>query len=562
MVQLLRVLMITGLLMVSAQVQADSLTQTLKTMLGKNGLPLFDNRVTVQLSQKLLLEQFYLQRDYKLAWATDSNAEELSAQLLSAIDKASEDGLDRFNRVYHKILIQQLSNPITAEDQVFRDLLLSDAFMTLGLHLHHGFAFRSKVDTLHRVIKPNTLNLPELLENALLKGQIDTSLTSLAPTHQRYLNLKKALHHYRKLAEQGGWNEEPDAYLDPEQVKKRLMITGEYYDEANLSLSLLNEHLINELFDDCHEEEPIACYKASLEEDQLTDAVKIFQDRQNISVDGIIGEQTRIHLAESVQQVIERIRLNLERWRWFNPIADNNYIMVNIPGFSLQYMRDDQELLMQVIVGKKRRQTPMMQAEMSFMVFNPYWRIPKTILTEDILPKLRKDKEYLRSNKINLFSSADRTESLPLDATTIDWNSVTKQSILHYRFRQESGPKNPLGEIKFMFPNNQDIYIHDTSARYLFQNRTFLASSGCIRAEKPMQLAYEILVREQPETTYDSLYQKIQAGGQKAAWLKDKIPVYLTYQTAWADESGTLRVHKDVYDYDTNLLNFMKLNAN
>ena len=557
MVRFLRVLMITGILLISAQAQPNSPTQTLKTMLDQSTLLSFDDQ-PIQLSQRLLLEQFYQQRDYRLAWTSNSNSEELGYQLLYAIEKAAEDGLNPSYRAYHKTLIQQLFNPEVIENQVFRDILLSDAFITLGLHLHHGIAFRTKADTLHRVIKPNTLDMPELLENALQTGQVASSLAELAPAHQRYQNLKKALRHYQKLAEQGGWNEDPDAYLDPEQVKIRLLITEEFQVDARLS-TLLNDSLISELFD-WSWDEPSADIEAI--EEMLEEAVKIFQQRQNILVDGVVGEQTRNQLAEGVQQIIERIRLNLERWRWFNPLADDNYVMVNIPDFSLQYMRDGQALSMQVIVGTKNRQTPIMQAEMGFMVLSPYWRIPKTILTQDTLPKLKKDQTYLQRNKINVFSSSDQAERNPLDPTTIDWNSVTKRGVQHYIFRQDSGPKNPLGTIKFMFPNNQDIYIHDTSAPYLFKNQTFLASSGCIRAEKPMELAYEILVREQPDITYDTINQKIQLGKQQAVWLKDKIPVYLTYQTAWADQDGVLYLRKDVYDYDSKLLNFMKLNFN
>lgn len=553
MVRLLRALMIAGMLLVSTQAQSDSFSQTLKTMLGQNTFPLLEDEVNLQLSQRPLLEAFYQQRDYKPGWVTHRQADILVSQLLQAIDKAQADGLDPSYPGYHKLLIERSFEPTTLEKQVLLDLILSDAFMTLAFHLHHGVAFKTEVDTLHRAIKPAYLNLPKKLAKALQNTEITETLVKLSPQHQHYLNLKKALHHYQKIAEQGGWDEDPEVYLDPEKVKARLSITGEFHDTAPPSANTLAEDTIAWNWKEAMPSDPT-------EKDPFTEAVKEFQRRQHIMIDGIVGPQTRMKLAQSVQQIIERIRLNLERWRWFNPLVDDNYIIVNIPDFSMQYVHNGQSLIMHAVVGHKDRQTPMMQANMSYLVFNPYWRIPKTILTEDILPKLRANKEYLKSNQISLFSSADQAENRPLDATIIDWNDVTKRGMLRYTFRQEAGGKNPLGVIKFMFPNSEDIYIHDTSARYLFKNKTFLVSSGCIRAEKPMQLAYEILLREQPDITYESIYQQIQAGKQKVVWLKEKIPVYLTYQTAWADENGRLYLRQDAYDLDANLLNFMKIN--
>ncbi|WP_028487179.1 L,D-transpeptidase family protein [Thiomicrorhabdus chilensis] len=552
--RLLRIVMIAAMLLVSTQSQADDLSPSLKTMLDQNTFPLTEGLGVVVLSQRPYLKQFYQQRDYRPAWENDHHTEELIAQLLQSINKATKDGLDPSHSAYHKTRIQQLSDPITPENQVFRDILLSDAFMALGSHLYHGVAFKTEVDTLHRVIQPNHLNRVALLEKALQTRQITSSLSSLAPRHPRYQNLKKALHNYQKIADQGGWNEDPEAYLDPEQVKKRLLITGEFHAPTDPKPTSVNGNSVSDSVN-WHWSGSITDAENN---DPLTEAVKTFQRRQHITVDGIVGVQTRLKLAESVHQIIERIRLNLERWRWFNPLVEDNYVMVNIPDFSMQYINDEQRLSMNVVVGQKKRQTPMMQAKMSYLVFNPYWRIPKTILAEDILPKLRKNREYLKANQITLFSSADQTESDPLNAEDIDWNRVTPNGMLRYIFRQEPGLKNPLGSLKFMFPNSEDIYIHDTSARYHFKNKAFLVSSGCIRAEKPIQLAYELLVNDHPEVTYESLYQQIQSGQRQVIWLKEKIPVYLTYQTAWADEEGILYLRNDVYGHDAKVLNFIK----
>ncbi len=555
MLKILQLLMIAGMLLLSTQVQSYNLPTTLKTLLEQHTSPAEQSEVGLQLSQKPLLLEFYQQRDYQPAWVIDYRSAELISQLLSAINSAEEDGLDSSYQGYHKNRILQLSQPASLNEQARLDMLLTDAFMALGTHLYHGIAYKTEADTLYRTLKAQQINLPQLLEDALQHAQVKQQLANLAPAHTRYRNLKKALLFYQQVATQGGWNTTPESYLDPEQIKSRLSISGEFdnsvppcppkgeTDKVSISWSW---------------DESKSCYQ--LQSEALIEAVKLFQRRQNITVDGVVGPKTQARLAESVHQVIERIRLNLERWRWFNPLVEDNYVMVNIPDFSLQYVQDGQNLSMQVVVGKTRRPTPIMQAQMSHMVFNPYWRIPKTILKEDILPKLRQSPEYLNERQIRLFKSSDTAEKQPLDASTIDWDQISPKGMLSYIFRQDAGTLNPLGSVKFIFPNGADIYIHDTSARYLFKNKTFLVSSGCIRAEKPLQLAHNILKQQQPEVTFESTFEQIQSGQRQVVWLQQKIPVYVTYQTAWADESGTLYQRKDVYKRDENLRNHLKTN--
>jgi len=567
-VRFMGILLIAGMLLTTAQAQPPSTQQELQAMLSQDNLPSIDGRDVVLLSQRVKLQQFYQHRNYNLAWQTNTTGKDLPAQLLRAIDASADDGLDPSYPLYHKNLLQHLAQPQTAEERVLRDLLLSDAFLTLGEHLFHGMAFGTTADILHRAIPRETLNMPEILTIALQQGEVFEMLERLAPKHEGYQNLKSALRHYRDMASKGGWNEDPEAYLDLELVKKRLSITGEFNGDLENPLSL-NHTLTTAPIDwswdgsetnDKSNDETVmdGVTETGSEPEALIAAIKQFQQRQHIMVDGILGAQTRIELAKSVQERIETIQLNLERWRWYGTLVNDNYIMVNIPDFSLQYVHDGQSLSMTVVVGQTKRQTPIMEARMSYLVYNPYWRIPKTILAEDILPKLKANKNYLNANQITLFSSVDNSESYPLDSTAINWHEISKKGMLRYTFRKEPGIKNPLGIIKFMFPNSEDIYIHDTSERYLFKSKSFLVSSGCIRAEKPMQLAYEILSREQPEITLQSIYKQIQTGALQVKHLKEKLPVYVTYQTAWADADGRLYLRKDVYGLDANLLKFMK----
>lgn len=564
MLRFVGILLIAGLFLTTAKAQPNIHQQTMQSLLSQERLPLVDGQDSVRLFHKEMLKQFYRQRNYQLAWQADN----LSDQLLSAIDQAINDGLDPSYAGYHKTLISRLAYPLSLEERVLQDLLLSDAFITLGYHLFHGVAFGTEMDTLHRAVPMKKINMQQVLSEALQTGQIAKTLTELAPKHAYYLNLKTALRRYLAIAEQGGWNEDPEAYQDYDEVKQRLSITGEFNCKpADINLIppptqpeiepiewVWGKTEVSEKAPDVNKSET----ENDAELEAMTYAVMEFQQRHHISVDGAIGPQTRQKMAESVQSAIDKIRLNLERWRWYNSIVSDNYVMVNIPNFSLQYVNDTQALSMKVVVGQKKRPTPIMEAKMSYLVFNPYWRIPKTILAEDILPKLRKNKNYLNSKQISLFNSSDSTESHPLDSTSIDWQNTTKKGMLRYTFRQEPGVQNPLGRIKFMFPNSEDIYIHDTSARYLFKNKAYLVSSGCVRAEQPMELAYEVLNHEQPEFTRQYLDQQIQNGDRQVVHLQEKIPVYLTYQTAWADKNGRLDLRNDVYGIDDNLMTFMK----
>ncbi|WP_127471076.1 L,D-transpeptidase family protein [Thiomicrorhabdus aquaedulcis] len=296
--------------------------------------------------------------------------------------------------------------------------------------------------------------------------------------------------------------------------------------------------------------------KASLDQ-----AIRTFQQRHHINEEGVLGLKTRAQLALSVPEIIASIRTNLERWRWFQHLPtelNQQYIEVNIANFSLRYIHDAQNFSMKAVVGTLQRQTPMMEASLNHLVFNPYWRIPKTILVQDILPKLKKDLNYLNQHNIKIFNLNDPQERQPLDPNSIDWKSMSAQGILKYRFRQDAGATNALGAIKFMFPNNQDIYIHDTPVRSTFARTTRLASSGCIRAEKPKELAFHILNRNQSPTTQALVKNYLQSNQQHVVWLKDPIPVYLTYQTVWADESGRIFSRPDVYKYDTKLLDLFR----
>ncbi|MDG6779082.1 L,D-transpeptidase family protein [Thiomicrorhabdus sp. zzn3] len=469
-------------------------------------------------------------------------------QLLQAIEHADEEGLNPDNPRYHRIQIEALKDADTLTPD--NAAQLNQAFMSLAHDLFYGFAYESEANSIYYENGKKSLNLSSILNTALQQANIQDTLNQLIARHPYYQNLKKALTHYRNLAEQGGWNTEPESYQDLNQVRQRLMITGDYPstppEECQDSSTASNEAIES------------WCWELSPEDDlELEKAIKHFQRRHHLTVDGIVGKRTRNALAESIEQKIALIKINLERWRWYHALPER-YVMVNIPGYCLKLVQKNRpDLNMKVVVGQEKRPTPMMEDSMRYLVLNPYWRIPKTILVEDILPKLKKDPEYLKRNKISLFRQTDADERHLLNPDSVDWQSQTQKSVLAYKFRQEPGELNPLGTIKFMFPNSEDIYIHDTSAQHLFKYRSLMYSSGCIRAEKPYQLAHQILDYEDAEISLPNLSERIVTGQREVIWLTQPVPVFLTYQTAWADKNGELHLHKDIYQYDDKLLSLL-----
>ena len=240
---------------------------------------------------------------------------------------------------------------------------------------------------------------------------------------------------------------------------------------------------------------------------------------------------------------LEKIAMNLERWRWAPRDLGDRYVLVNVPAYTLQVMEGDSPALaMRIIVGQPDTQTPLFSDEMTYVVFSPYWNIPANILREETLPRVINDPDFLRRNNMEVVGTSGT-----IDPASIDWSdpSVTKA----VRFRQRPGPDNALGLVKFIFPNHFSIYLHDTPGDRLFfrDKRTF--SHGCIRIEDPMAMAKYVL-GDQPEWTEPRIQQAMHAGTERTVKLKKPLPVHIGYWTAWVEADGSVRFTDDPYGLD------------
>jgi murein L,D-transpeptidase YcbB/YkuD len=239
----------------------------------------------------------------------------------------------------------------------------------------------------------------------------------------------------------------------------------------------------------------------------------------------------------------------MERWRWLPENLGERHILVNIPGFEMQVIEHGQPVLRsKVVVGREDRPTPVFTGSMNHLVISPYWYVPRTIAIKDKLPILRRNPYALQRQHIRVFNSAGRE----VNPGRINWYNVGKRNF-NYRLRQDPGPNNALGTIKFMFPNQHSVYLHDTSAPELFEEAERAYSSGCIRIAKPMELA-EYLLRDDPQWNRETISSAIRQGRQRTVMLDEEIPVHLLYWTVWQDDEGLLNFREDIYQHDQSLV--------
>ena len=241
---------------------------------------------------------------------------------------------------------------------------------------------------------------------------------------------------------------------------------------------------------------------------------------------------------------LDQIRMNLVRWRWMSRELGDRYVFVNVPAYQMQVMEGEKPVLaMRVIVGDPKHQTPLFSDEMTTVVFSPNWNVPESIIRKEMLPRLVTDPGYLERQDIEVVGTSGQV----VDAEAVDWGDESAVAGLH--FRQEPGPKNALGLVKFQFPNSFDVYMHDTPQDALFNKERRALSHGCIRLENPVALAQYVL-RDNPAWTTEKIADAMNAGQEHAVPLKEHLPVHIGYFTAWVNPDGSVTYTDDPYGLD------------
>ena len=492
------------------------------------------------------LQSFYGKHGYQPVWSNNRGPRVQAGELIQAIPPLAGDGLDvrRYQPERLRALLAEVKETKSFDDPqaqrrlVDLDVELTYTYLSLASHLATG---RLQPEKLHIdwYAKPRNVDLDARLDQALTAdspGEIVKILRSLNPSYPDYQRLVKALAGYKAIAAKGGWNPVPpgpdlkagDRGPRVATLRARLAASGDLAVPASSG-------------------QPAPA--ADVYDGTMAAAVSHFQRRHGLEVTGKVDADTLTELNVPVADRIRQLKGNLERWRWLPATLGDRYILVNVPEFRLDVVDGGKTpLSMRVIVGKSQSRTPAFSDKMTYVELNPEWNLPQDIVTNEVAPKVASSPGYLASHDMEVVKGWGDKEEV-VDSSSVDLSQLGKNG---YRLRQRAGEENPLGKIKFMFPNEFDVYLHDTPAHHLFDRAERDFSHGCIRLEKPLDLA-AYLLKDDPKWTPEAIQAAIDSGEHQTISLPRPLPVHILYWTAWADADGTVQFRKDIYGHDDAL---------
>jgi murein L,D-transpeptidase YcbB/YkuD len=477
------------------------------------------------------LYKFYARRNFTPVWVVNNNVPVQTTAFLDCIADSRNNGLLPDDYHYNTIaywLQLAAATPLHPDTLLNLDLLLSDAYLLLAKHYARGKVNPEKANIMWHLMK-KSFNPIAYFENTLRKGtNLCESLELLLPDEMGYKELRNTLKQYETMSEwqtlsdkrgYSLWLQKGEADPLVAQVKQRLQITNDYPSHADTDI----------IFDK-----------------DLETAIMNFQRRHGLHYDGVIKLTTLQALNVPLSERINQIKANLERWRWMPENLGKNCIVVNIPGFELEMIQNDQIVYREsVIVGRENYPTPSFSDTVTHIIFNPFWYIPRSIVNAELKPTVLFDPEYLINNEVRVIKSGKT-----VNARAIDWKKANWDD---YTFAQAASAYNPMGVVKFMFPNKHDIYIHDTPNHDLFNNARRSFSHGCVRVNDPVKFASFLL---QYNEGWDSTHIKQVLFSQKETKvnLSKSIPIHLLYWTTYIDEqTAMLNFREDLYKWDAQL---------
>ncbi len=493
------------------------------------------------------LENLYKLVNHQLIWLGSDRSEKNIADALALLSNAITEGLSPAS--YDIDVLQQKFKPALAlSPEAYKDLAMYDTALSLSvlrfLHdLHYGRVNPQGINFNLKLRQKKVLDLPVLIKDGVAQGTVNQLSVAAEPKLKQYQKLKIALADYQALA-------------------KKMSLLGLVIDKrinpgkAFPQNQMLRDFLVG-LGDMSAEKleaggKPVTTYSSD-----LVAGVKSFQLRHGLNGDGVLGAGTVAALNVPLKDRVTQIELAMERLRWLPEPSDGRSIIVNIPSFQLWAFDDIDEYNesipnMRVVVGKAMEtQTPVLMAKMSFIDFMPYWNVPNKITKDEILPKLLKDSRYLDKENMELVNSfGNNVKPVPFSTESI---GKIKQGLL--RVRQRPGKKNALGKVKFIFPNKDDVYLHDTPASALFSKSRRDFSHGCVRVASPDKLA-EFALKDQ--LNKDDIKKAMHSPKTQRVVLKKSIPVLFFYVTAYFDKNDHLIFYSDIYGHDTVLLTALK----
>jgi murein L,D-transpeptidase YcbB/YkuD len=533
------IFIVTIVAAIPLQSKATPIQNLLRNRIESAGVPLKLSVGEESIYAAIAMPAFYERRAYQPAWINKKGPLPVAKSLLKAIQSADAQGLR--SEDYHLNKIEHLLSEIKQTRTIFKspsprllvdiDLLLTDAFLIYGSHLISGRINPERIDP-QWFVSRREADLVKVLEETLSNTGVEQSLKSLLPQHAGYERIGKVLAFYRKIAANGGWPSVPEGL--------KLQKGGQ-----SATISLLRQRLAAEGFIEKATSADNPQYDEELEQ-----ALKKFQIQNGLESDGVLGKQTVEALNITAEERVRQIIVNMERWRWLPQDLGSRYILVNIAGFYLDVIENQHLVMdMRVVAGKPYRRTPVFSDKITYLVMNPFWAVPKTIAGKDLLPKIKKDPGFIVQQKFKIFRGWG-VDTEEIDPDTVNWQAVTAAN-LTFRFRQDPGPQNALGRIKFMFPNQFDVYLHDTPSRELFAKARRDFSSGCIRIEKPVELA-EYLLKGHPDWAPEKIRQALKGDEsvEKTVKLSEPFNIHILYWTVWIGKDDLIHFSPDIYDRD------------
>jgi murein L,D-transpeptidase YcbB/YkuD len=474
-----------------------------------------------------ILKAFYKKSDMQSIWlGTDR-----MPQLISRMRLAKLDGLNPRDYPINKLekLHGALGDVVDKQSRAIIEAWFSAYFLQYASDIKLGRFKPRKIDPeLHW--KKKVVDEFQVLEGLSKAKSIDAFFNGWQTQNPAYLALKRILSQYYAIEKSGGWPAVSDGeVLKPGMTSSRVIEVRARLAVTDNPTSLAENNKPEEYSSD------------------LLEAVKAFQERHGLEKDGVIGKTTLMEMNVSVTQRIRQLVVSMERWRWMPEDYGTHFIGVNIARYKLLYVRDMRiEDEMRVVVGKPYHRTPVFSSEIKFLVLNPYWNVPRSIATKEMLPKLKANPGSVSARG---FEARQNGRSIAL--TSIDWSQYSRQSF-PFKLRQKPGPKNALGRIKFMFPNQFNVYLHDTPARTKFESASRAFSHGCVRVYRPIDLAVRVL-SQMPGWDRARIQAVLASGKTTTVNLPKPLKVHIVYSTAWIGTDNKVHFGKDIYKRDKKL---------
>lgn len=474
---------------------------------------------------------FYRDRENEPLWFRDGTLTDVARAVIAQLGHADQEGLEPSH-------FQAAELAAKVKDDVRFDPAVEAAIT--GQLLHYLYDVRHGRLVAPGAAEPDTyyastpFSVTATLETLAKADDVTVVMRDAVPANAPYRSLRRALSAYRAIAAAGAFVEVPAGKtLKPGDDDPRV---AEIRSRLRQSDDLVA----------ANDPAPPTVYSPNLVQSMMR-----FQRRHGLDPDGIVGKNTIAELNVPVAARIAQIVISMERWRWMPDDLGNRYILVNIVGFDLKIIEDGHIFMeMPVVVGRPFRRTPVFSGMMTYMEFSPTWTVPPTIVKEDVIPKARQDSGYIETKGLRIYDGWDE-HAAQLDPKNIDWHGGMSR-LMSYRYIQPPGPNNALGRVKFMFPNPYSIYLHDTPERGGFGRASRAFSSGCIRVERPRDLALYLL-RDSTSWSAADVDKAMQQPVPARVVLPEPIPVFLTYATAWVGEGGTIEFRPDIYGRDTSL---------